>query len=384
MAMKAVGMISEFNPLHNGHIYALRQARERSGADVLVVVMAGNYVQRGEPALLDKWARTELALAAGADLVVELPISAAVQSAREFAQGGVQQLASLGVQTLAFGTELPELDYAGIAREQLDEERYGRGNFTDYTQTYASQLAGFYARLGYGKITAPNAMLGLAYAQAAASLAPDMHLLPLLRRGARHDGEGGDGEFRSGSAIRERVARGLEPIAVPKRTAELLASRPHYTWNQLWPFLQYRLQTAELAELRQIDQMSEGLEYRLRGAAAATDFADFLAQVKSKRYTYARLRRLSLNLVLNLQAVQVQDARWRPVTHVLGFNARGRELLHAVKKDARLPIVTRVSQDMIKEGGALALTQRADSLIEMLGGGRQNYGRQPLMEDNEC
>ena len=382
--MNAVGMITEFNPLHNGHVYAMQQARKLSGADALVIVMAGNFVQRGEPAILDKWARTELALAAGADLVIELPLSAAVQSAREFAQGGVQQLASLGVSTLAFGTEMPQLDYAGIAVKQLAEERYGRGNFTDYTQTYASQLASFYAQLGLGKITAPNAMLGLAYAQAVASLSPDMRLLPLNRLGAAHDSSTGSVAFSSGSAIRQQVRSGETPSAVPRRTAELLQNRPNYSWEQFWPLLQYRLRTAGLDELRQIDQMSEGLEYRLRGAAAAGNFADFLKQVKSKRYTYARLRRLSLNVLLNLRNGEVLNARWRPVTHVLGFNARGRQLLHAVKKDARLPIVTRVSQDMIKEDGVLALTQRADSLIEMLGGDRQNYGRRPLMEDNEC
>lgn len=381
--MRSVGMIAEFNPLHQGHVYALEQARTRASADAVAVVMAGNYVQRGEPAILDKWARTQLALAAGADLVVELPLTAAIQSAREFAQGGVQQLASLGVDVLAFGTELPDLDYCGLASRQLDEERYGDNQrFTDYTQTYASQLAEFYAQAGAGKITAPNAMLGLAYAQAGLTLAPDMALLPLQRRGAAHDATTGSAGYSSGSAIRHALQRGDRITGVPDYTARMLTKAPHFDWTVLWPMLQYRLQTASLDELRQIDQMSEGLEYRLRGAASAPDFTHFLSAVKSKRYTYARLRRLSLNVVLNLRAAEVLDARWRPVTHVLGFNATGRELLHEIKKSARLPIVTRVSQDMIKDGGPLALAQRADNLIEMLGGTRQNYGRRPLMEEN--
>ncbi|WDF83555.1 nucleotidyltransferase [Lacticaseibacillus pabuli] len=384
--MQAVGVIAEFNPFHKGHAYVLRTARAQSGADAVVVVMAGNFVQRGETAIVDKWARARMALANGADLVVELPITAAIQSAELFAQGGVQQLDAIGVQTLAFGSEQPALDYRGLATQRLALEAAKPDTaFSDFRQTYASQLATYYAQLTGSPITAPNTMLGLAYAEAAVAAKSPLRLLPIQRIGGAHDSQDGDaGNFASGSVIREQLLTGQDVQSwVPAATASLLTNTHHFTWADFWPLLRYRLQTASLDELRSIDQMSEGLEYRLQQHVdSAKDFEDFLHTIKSKRYTYARLRRLCLNVLLNLRAAEVQAARDQPVVHVLGFTATGREWLHLQRKTASLPIVTRVARDMIAPGGALALTQRADNLIETFSGKPQNYGRPPLMEDS--
>lgn len=382
--MRSVGMIAEFNPFHAGHAYALAEARRQTQADVVVVVMTGNFVQRGEAAIVDKWRRTQMALAGGADLVVELPLSAAVQSAQQFAEGGVQQLAALGIQTLAFGTELPDLDYRALAMQRLAlEARETSAAFNaDYRQTYASQLAQFYAHASGGPITDPNAMLGLAYAEAVVQQAPDMALLPLTRTGSNHDDQALSGQFASASAIRAALLQGDDVGDLMPVSARAALKDAHLTtWADFWPLLRYRLQTATLTELRAIDQMSEGLEYRLtRAAADATDFGTYLHAAKSKRYTYARLRRLSLNVLLNLRRQEVIAARQMPVIHVLGFNAAGRALLHDCRGVTELPLVTRVSAAQLAPNGALALTQQADSLIETLTGRRQNYGRRPLME----
>lgn len=382
--MKSVGMIAEFNPFHAGHAYALAQARQMSQADVVVVIMAGNFVQRGEAAIVDKWQRAKMALAGGADLVVELPITAAIQSAQQFAMGGVEQLVSLGVSTLAFGTEQPELDYRHLALERLrlEAKSVQTAFHQDYSQTYASQLADFYARVSGSPITAPNTMLGLAYADAVLQQAPEISLLPLRRQGSMHDGADLSGRFASGSAIRQALLA-REPIGavLPASAQAVLKTSRLTTWADFWPLLRYRLQTATLAELRDIDQMSEGLEYRLVHAAQkANDFTAYLQAAKSKRYTYARLRRLSLNVLLNLRATDVAAARQQAVSHVLGFTAAGRAFLHDRRGETVLPVVTRVSADQLAPGGALALTQRADNLIETLIGQRQNYGRRPLME----
>lgn len=377
--MQAVGMIAEFNPLHNGHVHALQEARRLSGADVVVVAMAGNFTQRGEPAIVDKWARAQAALASGADLVIELPVTDAVQAAPQFAEGGVALLAAMGVTMLAFGTETPGVDYAAAAR-QLSQAAPASEHFRDFTQTYATQLNAYYSQVAGVDLTAPNLLLGMSYAQANVALGEPLALLPLQRVGAGHDDAATAETFASGSRIREALAA-HEPVDafVPPATQKALAT-PHFGWAQYYPWLRYRLLTADLAALRGIDTMSEGLEYRLtQQVAGAETFEAFMHAIKSKRYTYARLRRLCLSVVLNQTQAGVQAAHAQRYLQVLGFTAAGRQYLHAVKKQLSLPLITRVSQAMLAPNGLLYWQQRADNLVEALGTRPQNYGRVPLM-----
>lgn len=377
--MQAVGMIAEFNPLHNGHVYALQQARQQSGAEVVVVAMAGNFTQRGDVAIVDKWARAQAALACGADLVIELPVTDAVQAAPNFAQGGVALLAALGVATLAFGTEAPSLDYAKLAAQMAAAPPEAAHFHADFTQTYATQLNAYYQAQFGVDLSSPNMLLGLSYAQANAAIGTPLHLLPLQRIGAAHDAAQSVANFASASALRRKLAAQETVTAfVPQATMQALAAR-HLSWAELYPLLRYRLHTAELSELQQIDAMSEGLEYRLtQQNAAARDFTSFLHAVKSKRYTYARLRRLALATVLNLTQARVEFAHAHRYLQVLGFTPAGRQYLHAVKKQVALPLITRVSQAMIQPGGLLETQARADRLIADLVGQEQNYGRVPL------
>ncbi|WP_056989210.1 nucleotidyltransferase [Lacticaseibacillus camelliae] len=385
--MQAVGMIAEFNPLHNGHVYAMRQARQLSKADVVVVLMAGNYVQRGEPAVVDKWARAKAALASGADLVVELPTTDAVQAADGFATGALTLLGALQVSTLAFGTEAPDLDYAALAA-RVAAAPPKSSLFQDHTQTYATQLNQYYQQTAGVSLDAPNLLLGLSYAQANRQLSEPLRLLPFARQGAAHDAAGVSAGGASASAIRSALAQGQDVTAVVPAAmqAGLIAAR-HQSWADLFPLLRYRLQTADLAALRGIYTMSEGLEFRLtEQLAAAPDFHAFLHQIKSKRYTYARMRRLCLYVVLNLTAEAMADARQHRFLHVLGFTAAGRKYLHQVKKTLPLPLITKVSAAMLAPGGIMQWQHRCDQLIETVTQTAQNYGRVPVMrkENDAC
>ncbi|WP_203628104.1 nucleotidyltransferase [Lacticaseibacillus mingshuiensis] len=377
--MQAVGMIAEFNPLHRGHVYALAQARKRSGADCVVVAMAGNYVQRGEPALVDKWTRTQMALASGADLVIELPPAQAVQAAPQFAMGGVQLLAALGVSSLAFGTENAALDHAAVAAKLADLQA-APPDFADHTKTYATQVNAFYEKTVGVSLTSPNLLLGISYAQAIQTLGAAMQLVPFARRGAGHDETAVDGDLASGSQIRAKLAAGEDVSAlVPPATADGLKTARQLTWDDFFPWLRYRLETASLDELRGILGMTEGLEFRLtQQIAGADDFSTFMARIKSKRYTYARLRRLCLAVVLNLRATDVAAAP--RLIHVLGFTPAGQAYLHQVKKTASLPLISRPSLPMLAPGGEMALTARCDRLIETLTGTQQNFARRPIQQ----
>ncbi|KRM72862.1 nucleotidyltransferase [Lacticaseibacillus brantae] len=375
--MRAVGLIAEFNPLHFGHVYALEQARQRTGADVVVVVMSGNFVQRGEPAILDKWHRAKLALAHGADLVVELPVTDAVQAADEFAQGAFAHLEALGVDQLVFGTENPTLDYMALA-QAIDTQAPQTDLFRDFTQTYASQVNRYFQTITDHDLTASNTILGLTYARANARLRQPLTLIPIARQGVAHDAEYSVDGYMSASAIRQAVWNGDEAVGVPTDTALALKQRNQMQWNRLYPLLKYRLQTSRIEELQAIYTMSEGLEYRLtQQVASAFGFEDFLTAVKSKRYTFARLRRLALYTLLNLTTTEVKWAQTHRFLHVLGFTSTGREYLHQVKKSISLPLVTRVSQAMVAPTRRLALVHRSDQILAL--SGPQNFGHPPIM-----
>ena len=378
--MQAVGMIAEFNPFHAGHAYALAQARKLTQADVVVVVMSGNYVQRGEPAIFDKWVRARAALDHGADIVIELPVTGAVQAADQFAEAGVATLAALRVTALAFGTEHPELAYLDLAR-QLEKAPLMDPGFSDYTQTYATQLNAAYAKTAGITQTDPNFMLGLSYAKAVLALQVPMQLYPFGRQGRQVHALHLTANLASASAIRQRL-RGGESLAkiVPADLIPVYTKQQQYGWPQYFPWLKYRLQTADLAQLRQVATMAEGLEYRFtQQIDDAIDMTSFLKRVKSKRYTYARLRRLALAITLNMTTAAVEKARHLPQLHVLGFTPAGQQYLRQVKHQVGWPLLTRVSADMLAPNGILAMTHRADRLITTISGVEQNYGRRPLM-----
>ncbi|RRK09866.1 nucleotidyltransferase [Lactiplantibacillus garii] len=374
--MHAVGLITEYNPLHNGHRYHLETAKRLTDADCTVVVMSGNWLQRGEPAILDKWTRAKLALQAGADLVVELPVFYATQPAHLFARGGVELLSALGVAQLVFGAEHPELDFGRLATALAGAS----GDFSHYNATYATQFnAALKAATGV-TLTHANDMLGFCYYVANHHLAHPMQLLPIKRQRVAHGEEKiADSHFASGTAVRAAAFKrdwvAIEPV-VPASTLIQLQTQRLQCWDDFWPFLQYQLLTVNVAQSGQYDQMAEGLEYRMREKAqTATSFTDFLHQVKSKRYTYTRLQRVATAALLQLTQREVQTAQAHNYVRLLGFNATGQAYLHQVKKDLPVPLYTKINKDLRLHG--LNLDYRAGRVYQLVNGASQDLYRQP-------
>ncbi|CAM3081527.1 nucleotidyltransferase [Lactiplantibacillus plajomi] len=374
--MRAVGLITEYNPLHNGHRYHIQTAKQLTGADCTVVVMSGNWLQRGEPAILDKWTRAKLALQNGADLVIELPVYFATQPAHLFARGGVTLLSALGVRHLVFGAEHPQLDFARLARTLAEQ----RADFSAYNATFATQFnAALQAATGV-TLTHANDMLSFCYYVANQQLPRPMTLLPIQRQRADHaDTTIDDRHFASGTAIREaafaRQWTTIQPV-VPADTFDQLQRQRLQRWADFWPFLQYQLLTVGVAQSGQYDQMAEGLEYRMREKAqTATDFDDFIHQVKSKRYTYTRLQRVATAALLQLTQAEVQAAQAQPYIRVLGFNATGQTYLHQVKKQLEWPLYTKINKDLRQH--AMNLDYRAGRVYELVNGQSQDLYRRP-------
>ena len=331
--MSVVGIVAEYNPFHAGHAFHLAETRQRLGKCTAVAVMSGNFVQRGECAVLDKWSRTRLALEGGVDLVLELPTVWAAASAEHFAWGAVSILKEAGVDAISFGSESG--DGAGLKKVAacLDgpEFRVGIRRFLDGGMPFAAcrQAA---VREVLGEVLAellsnPNDNLGAEYLKAARRLGWESEVVAIPRQGAGHDG-GDHPEYPSASFVREQILLG-----------ELAAENPA------------AMKTGErwvLAALRRMDESAfaalpdcgEGLSHRLyRAVQKGRTLDEVYALAKTKRYAHARIRRGLLWGALGLRESDRPDSP--PYLRVLGANEGGRDFLRELKKTARVPIITK-------------------------------------------
>lgn len=376
--MKAVGLVVEYNPFHNGHCYHLQQARKLTGADVVIAVMSGNFTQRGEPTIVDKWQRAESALVNGVDLVVELPLVNAAESADRFAVGALRLLADLQVDSVVFGAEHPQWNFE---RMVAMEDHFSTEQFKQFNQTYATQFnSQLHEQLGISLIE-PNDILAFSYTKAKLKNDLDINLIPLARRNSQYHDQTITGKIASASAIRHAVQeRQWDRLkkTVPNRTFQQLQTQSRVpSWESLYPILRNELIQAPSSRLANIYQMSEGLENRLKRAAQHhLTFTEFIREAKTKRYTYAHLSRLLLYVVLQATDSQVNTAIQNPYHHVLGFTSRGRQYLHEVKKQLEYPLIVKVDQTL--NGGRLDLDYRAGKLYQNFTPVEQDLKHSPL------
>lgn len=354
----ATGIIAEYNPFHNGHLYQLREATRLTGQPV-VVAMSASFMQRGEPACLSKWLRARLAVENGAALVLELPTAFSLRSAQFFASGGVQLLAATGsVTTLSCGVESPELDFGALAQRITSDAAQGRiRSLLSQGKSYAAACAAVLGEAqqedgvtamqaisnegkAFAGLTKPNDILALEYAKALQ--ATDIKLLFIERRGDGYNDREISGTMSSATAIRQALNNSDDgwQQAVPASVRQaLLDNHPGYDAALLWQLLRYKLRLMSVDAIADTCQCSEGLENLLKDAAACPSFAEALQRCTSKRYTTSRVRRLFMQLLLDVP-------RWRwednapAYLRVLAFNDTGRQLLKQMKATASLPIIT--------------------------------------------
>ncbi len=395
--MGAIGIVAEYNPFHTGHALQLARTRELLGADLpAVAVMSGCWVQQADCAVADKWTRARLALMGGVDLVLELPTVWAVSSAESFARGAVSILNAAGVvEYLSFGSESGDMEqlrqvaacldrgeYPALLKEQLD-----RGlSFPAARQRAAEQLLGTDAAV----LSRPNNTLGIEYLRALHALGSPIRPVTVKREGAGHN----EAAVFSGQMSQEEAD---QLFWQHNTTLSATAIRGYLTegeWERMAPYLPQgglellresapelpvlaRLERAILARVRTMSAedwgrlpdsgAAEGLPNRLeRAGRTCTSMAEFFDLAKTRRYTHSRLRRLVLWAFLGLTAADVPAAP--PYLRVLGFSARGQELLKEMKKQAALPILTKPAQakDLPEPGRRLfQLESRCTDLYDL-------------------
>ena len=347
--MRTIGIISEYNPFHSGHRFHLNSLRQSFGLDcALVCVMSGNFVQRGDAAIADKWTRARFALEGGADLVLELPTPWAISSAEQFARGSVALLDAAGVvDILSFGSEAGRLAPLEAAAAALDSPRWQEAlreqlalglSFPAAREKAAEALLGQEAAC----LRQPNNNLGVEYLRALHILGSTIQPPTLQRLGAAHDKTAQDGPHRSASQLRAALLKEDLPALSPfldAQAVEVLRKNPA-SLSFCTRGVLARLRGMSEAELERLPDCGEGLSRLLcRAVQQASSLEELYLLVKSKRYTHARIRRLVLWAFLGLCAADRPERP--PYLRVLGFSPRGRTVLRDMKSRARLPILVK-------------------------------------------
>ena len=359
--MKIVGLITEYNPFHAGHLYHMQQARELTGADYCVVLMSGSFVQRGEPAIFDKYLRTKTALLAGADLVLEIPAAFSTASAHEFAAYGVALLSAIGVDAVVFGSECGQIEILKQAAYALNhesaefQERLRKGLKAGLTYPQARAKALEMEDTWASVLTSPNNILGIEYLRAAEDLHSPMEFYTISRKGSGyHEDTLADANFPSASAIRGIIRNSLSK---DKDLLDILASHlpavTHPAYTGAVPVFAddfSELLNAAVLQMQatfSIADLSPELAARLaKPPYFPLSFEERIQALKTRQLTYTRVSRALLHLVLGMREEDI--SRWKDegyalYARILGFRRQSSPLLSCLHKKSSIPLITKMA-----------------------------------------
>ena len=364
--MNVAGIVAEYNPFHNGHLYHMESARKITNCEAVVVVMSGSFCQRGEPAIIDKFSRAEAALQCGADLVLELPFCFAVQDAGGFAKGAVSLLSRTRVVTdIVFGSESGNLEalskMAHVLVKQpppfpeLIHKELKKG--LSFPNARKKALLAFFQATSelnpqdVLSIEKSNDILGLEYVKALIELSLSMKPHVVKRVGANYLSSKFSGTFSSATAIRESILCGRwdnVSQSVPEKSLniilrELNEGRGPVALRNMESLILSSLRLKSRRELENIYGFSEGLEKRfIKCAAKAGTLEEFFKCVNSKRFTLSKIKRLSLFSFFNLdrEFMEKSNKEGPQYLRVLGFNTKGQNLLSKMRKRSEVPVIS--------------------------------------------
>lgn len=347
------GIVCEYNPFHKGHLYQLEKTKEH-GADAVVCVMSGNYVQRGECAAFDKWSRAEAAVRSGADVVIDLPVPWAVSSAENFARGSVFLLKEFGIDFLSFGSEYDDREKLLLAAKSVDDEavvtlaREYMQKGMSYPVSLHKAVSELYGNETAELISSPNSTLAVEYIRQLNKY-EGIDFLPVRRIGADHDSDEMAEGFPSASKIRQLLTQGQEVYSfLPEGARGVLLKAAE---EGLAPCLMINNERGVLSSLRELSREKleeyisdeKGLAGRIYDAVRVSCSLDELYEkAKSKNYTLSRIRREVLGAYLGIPKELSLDTP--PYIRILAVSERGLSLLSKAKKNSALPIVTKHSE----------------------------------------
>lgn len=379
---KVLGIVAEYNPFHNGHLYHLNESKRRTDADYTICVMSGNFVQRGEPAIIDKWSRAEMALRSGIDLVIELPLVYSISSAENFAYGNISLLDKLGiVDYVSFGSEVGDMSILDSIAEILCNEP------KEYVSLLNHELA---KGISYPKarekailmylndirkyanvLSNPNNILGIEYLKAIKKLKTELKPITIKRTNANYNSTLIVDEYASSTAIRKNINK-LDVISkvVPEETFSIIDNKIKHgqiirglaTYEKE---ILYKLRTSSIEYIANLPDVSEGLEHAIKNAAnSCNNIMDLISIVKSKRYTQTRIQRILLYALLDITKQDMENSKKGiPYIRVLGMNENGKKLLSEIVSRKKLNIIVSPKKFMDNSNNKIAKSLFAKDIL---------------------
>ncbi|EJR70679.1 nucleotidyltransferase [Bacillus cereus] len=360
----------------------MQQTKKLTQSDIIIAVMSGPFLQRGEPALISKWYRTKMALANGVDLVVELPYVFATQKAETFANGAISILNALRVSEICFGSEDGQIEnfYNTISIQKNEEETFNClvKQFMDAGNSYAKATSDAFSHILTSEknidMSQPNNILGFQYMKAILSQNSSIQAQTIKRFASHyHDETFNDQHIASATSIRKQLFSEegsfttIEPF-LPQATTSLLANYKQnygilHNWEQYFSFFKYRLMTMSPGDLRHIYEIEEGLEHRILSKIQnSSSFYSFMETLKTKRYTWTRLQRACTHILTNTTKEDIRSAnieQHAPYIRLLGMSQKGQTYLSKNKKKIELPILTHTKTF---DHAALDIEKKANSV----------------------
>lgn len=364
--MKACGIVAEYNPLHTGHVYQMNKARQISQADCIIVVMSGNFVQRGEPAVIDKYARTSAALKAGADIVVELPVYYALSSAENFAKGAVLTLNTMKAASICFGAETDNADcLAKISRTIISESPEYKAILNkalaegfSYPAARQTALLEYLPEFKY-IITGSNNILAIEYIKAILYNNLNMTYYPVLREGAGYNDDTDNAEYASAFGIRKMLmsdehdrlktylTTGMYEEISNSKSCPLFPDDFSNIFNHKMLFIKQlcNIDNTDFADrLAEYEDISPDIANRFAGTFTGSDtITEFAIKVKSKNIVYSRICRCIMHIILEIRKSMSNSYNNIPYIRLLGFNKTGQQYLGSIKKELDVPFITKAA-----------------------------------------
>ena len=367
-----LGIIAEYNPFHNGHLYQLNSSKSITNSDYSIAIISGNFTQRGDVAIVDKWTRAQMALENGIDLVIELPTVYAISSAENFASGAVKILDSLGiVNFLSFGSECNDISILSQVTDVLVDEppeyktllshELDKGVSFPKARERALMMYLNDVRRFASVLSSPNNILGIEYLKALKRQKSPMQPITIQRKDSKYNDDTipTDSQFASATALRKLCATHHSDILqrfMPEASYNLLSSAMENgnivkSLSDFDKLIIYTLRKMTTDEIANLPDVSEGLEFAIKSAVnQCNTVSELLSIINTKRYTQTRLQRIFLYAILGITKKDMQiSMNTKPYIRVLGFNDKGRELISEISKNNRkLEIVFSVKKFMDK------------------------------------
>jgi cytidyltransferase-like protein len=338
--MEIIGIIAEYNPFHNGHLYQINKIKEMYPDSIIVVVMNGNFSQRGEACIIDKYKRCEIALKNKVDLVIELPFVFGVQSADIFAHGAMYLLNELKVEKLVFGSETNDISLlTKLANIQINNSDYENKvkEYMNNGYNYPTSMSKALKDLSNIKIEKSNDLLGLSYIKEI--IKNNYNITPIsIKRTNDYNSKVLNYNISSASSIREAINNNID-IKNHVPIYDSYFDEVHLN-NQYFPLLKYKIMTDKNLEIYQT--VDEGIENRInKYIVSCNDYETLIKKVKTKRYTYNKINRMLCHILCSFTKEEALSFKNPEYIRVLGFNETGKKYLNKIKKEVTIPIVTR-------------------------------------------